>query len=77
MSNTVALSQSDYKELVTRLSRLEKTVSTLADRFEKEPPEGSDAWWDWSDKKALDEMKKGQYVEFNSAKDMVNFLNKQ
>ena len=77
MNNTIIISQSAYKELVTRLSRLEKMVLALVKKLEAEPQEGSDDWWEQSDKRALEEIKKGQFVEFDSAKDMVNFLNKQ
>jgi len=40
MTNIVILSQSPYKEIISRLSRLEKIVSSLAEKLEKEPPYG-------------------------------------
>lgn len=74
MSNTITLSQSAYKELLTRMNRLEKMVSSLLERFEQEPTYGSEAWWMWSDKKALEDIKKGSYRTFESVKDMKKYL---
>jgi len=70
MSNTVTLSQSAYKELLARMNRLEKMIATLLERFEQEPPYGSDAWWDWSIKKGKEAIKKGEYVEITTQKQL-------
>ncbi len=40
MASTVVLSQSAYKEIITRLSRLEKILYSLLEKLEKEPPYG-------------------------------------
>jgi hypothetical protein len=74
MANTVVLSQSAYKEIITRLSRLEKILSSLLEKLEKEPPYGSDEWWEWSDKKALKDIEEGNYKTFSSAKELKKYL---
>jgi len=68
MANTVTLTQSTYKELLNRLSRLEKMVISLLEKFDQEPPSGTDAWWEWAIKKGKEDIKKGQYVEITTKK---------
>lgn len=77
MTNTVTLTQSAYKELVNRLGRVERLLAKLVEDREKEPPYGSTAWWEWSDHKALEDIKTGRYKSFASAKDMVKYLDKR
>ncbi len=77
MSQTVTLKQSEYKKLIERISALEKAVQSLIKRLQKEPSYGSDAWWEWSDTKAIDDIKKGNYVAFDSAQEMVEYLERQ
>lgn len=73
MNQTMNISQSEFDELNQRVKRLEQIVKKLLEK-EVEPPYGSDEWWEWSDKKALEAIKKGEYKEFSSAKDMVTYL---
>lgn len=74
MTNTVTLTQPAYKELLDRLTRLEKMVITLLEKFEREPTYGSSDWWEWSDKQALKDIKAGDYKAFSSAKEMTKYL---
>ncbi|GIW64692.1 MAG: hypothetical protein KatS3mg092_0625 [Patescibacteria group bacterium] len=74
MANTITLTQSSYKELLNRLSRLEKMVATLLEKFEKEPTYGSDEWWYYSIKKGEEDIKKGNYKVFDSSKDLKKYL---
>lgn len=74
MSNSITLSQSAYKDLVSRVNRLEKMVSALLSRFEQEPPYGSDAWWNWSIKKGKEDIKKGRYTDVTTDKQRDAFF---
>ena len=74
MSNTVTLSQSAYKNLLARMNKLEKMIATLLERFEQEPLYGSEAWWDWSNKKGKQDIEKGDYYELRNKKDIDNFF---
>ena len=42
---------------------------------EVEPPYGSDEWWKWSEKKADENIKKGNVVKFDSVEDAIKWLN--
>ncbi|OGK10470.1 hypothetical protein A2767_01375 [Candidatus Roizmanbacteria bacterium RIFCSPHIGHO2_01_FULL_35_10] len=74
MNNTVTLSQSAYKELLVRISKLEKMLGTLLEKFEQEPPYGSDKWWDWSIKKGKEDIKKGDFYELRNKKEVADFF---
>lgn len=74
MSNTITLSQPAYKELLKRLSKLERMVATLLEKFEQEPPYGTDSWWQWSIKKGKEDIKKGRYTEITTDKQREIFF---
>lgn len=75
MANSITLSQPAYKELLNRLSKLEKMVASLLKKFEEEPPYGTEAWWDWAIKKGKEDIKKGQYTALKTHKDIDKFFN--
>ena len=78
MKQTISLPKSDYERLVNRVKALEKTVhdlvAKLKDTLDIEPPYGSDAWWEWSNKKGLEDIKKGDYYEMKNQKELKDFL---
>lgn len=74
MNQVTHVSQDQFETLLKRLSRLEKMMAMLLKK--EEPPKGTDEWWEWSDKKALEGIKRGEYKEFKSAKEMVTYLEK-
>jgi hypothetical protein len=74
MANTVTLTQPAYKELLDRLTRLEKIVVSLLEKFEKEPTYGSNEWWKYSIKKGEEDIKKGNYKLFDSGKSLSKYL---
>ena len=74
MAQTINLTQSEYQKLLQRIVSLEKKVQSLLNRLQKEPPYGSDEWWEWSNKKAIEDIKAGKYTAFKSAKEMVEHL---
>ncbi len=79
MAQQVTIPKTEYDKLTKRVTTLEQTVrsliNTLTNKLDIEPPYGSDAWWQWADKKGLDAIKKGDFAEFSSAKDLQSYLN--
>ena len=65
MNNTIALSQTQFGQLVTRLERIEKMLFSLV-----EPPKGTEAWWRWSDQKGLADIEAGSYVHIQNEKEL-------
>lgn len=76
MNQTITVSSKTIDEILARLDRLTREVKTIKTRlFEEEPPYGSDEWWEWSDKKALKEIRAGKGIKFNTAKEAIKWLN--
>ncbi len=77
-NNTVTIDAKTLERILSRLDGLAQEVKELKEKLiMKEPVLGSDEWWEWSDKEALKRIKKGEYEEFDSMKDMVSFLKKR
>ncbi len=49
-------------------------MDSLMDIFEKEPQEGTQAWWERSDKQAHEDIKKGDYYTLKNKKDIGDFF---
>lgn len=65
-----------FEEILSRLDQLTKEVHAIKVKlFESEPPYGSDAWWEWSDKKAIEDIKKGRVTTVRNKKELQQFLN--
>lgn len=78
MANGIVITKTEYDLLLQKVSRLEKTVSLLMarleDLFDKEPKYGTDKWWEWSDKKALQDIKAGRYTTIRNEEDLDAFF---
>ena len=77
MAHTITVNAKTLEHVVSQLDKLTKDMAAVKERLLlEEPPYGSDAWWEWSDKKALEDYKKGDYISFKSTKEMVEHLKK-
>lgn len=75
MSNTITVPTSFIDTVLKKLDHLEKTVARLASALEeKEPPYGSDAWWEWSNKKGLQEIREGKGLVLRDKKEIDAFF---
>lgn len=76
MNQTVTVPSKTIEEILARLNTLTNEIKAIkAKLFEKEPEYGSDEWWEWSERKADEDIKAGRLVQFDSAKDAVKWLN--
>lgn len=76
MAQTITVSEKVFEEIISRLDKLTREVQVIKARmFEKEPPYGSNEWWEWSDRKALEDIKAGRIVKFDSAEKAIKWLN--
>lgn len=76
MNQTITVSSKTIEEIFAHLNTLTKEVKEIkAKLFEEEPPYGSDAWWEWSERKADEDIKANRLVRFDSAKDAIKWLN--
>ena len=70
------VSAKTINEIFTRLDELTSAVKKISLRLlAEEPPYGSDEWWDKSDKKAMEEIKAGKGIKFNTVQDAIRWLN--
>ncbi len=78
MTQTITLTKTEYSQLLQRVSELEKTLTKLAASFgellRSEPPYGSDAWWQWSNRKSKEDFAKGDFYTITNKKDLNTFL---
>lgn len=73
---TINIPAETFEKLISRLDDLTREVKSIkAKLFDKEPPYGSKEWWEWSDKKAIEEIKAGKGVNFDSVEEAIKWLN--
>lgn len=76
MSQTVTIEESKLNQIIKTLNELKKEVARLSEKVDRgEPAYGSDAWWEWSDKKAMEDVKAGKVMKFKSAEEAIEWLN--
>lgn len=77
MNQAVTVSTKTVEEILIRLDTLTKEVKAIkAKLFKGRPSHGSDAWWEWSEKKADEDIKNGRLMKFNSTDEAIKWLNK-
>lgn len=75
MNQTTIVSPKTIEEIFARLDSLSRDVEILRKKlFEKEPAYGSDEWWEWSDKKAMKEIRAGKGTKITDEKQLSNFF---
>lgn len=76
MAQTMTVPVKTFEEVLSRLDTLARDVAAIKVRlFEQEPLYGSKEWWEWSDKKAIKDIKAGKGIKFNSAEEAIKWLN--
>ena len=75
MNQTVAVPTKTINEIFSRLDELANAVKKIAAKLsEKEPPYGSDEWWEWSNEEALKEIKAGKGIKIHNKKELNAFF---
>lgn len=75
MNQATTTTQETLKEIISRLDQLSREVKLIRDTLSQaEPPYGSEAWWKWSDRKALEDIKKGRYTAIKSQKELDDYF---
>ncbi len=76
MAHTITVPEKKFEEILSRLDRLTRDVRAIKARvYQQEPPYGTDEWWEWSDKKTIEEIKAGKGVKFDSSEEAIKWLN--
>lgn len=74
MTQVVTVDEKIIKNILATLQELKTEVVSLREKVEQEPPYGSKAWWEWSDKKAQEDIKAGRYTVVRNKKELHQFL---
>ncbi|MEK7558757.1 MAG: hypothetical protein AAB521_00455 [Patescibacteria group bacterium] len=75
MNQAITVSPKTIEEILARLDKLTREIKVIKTKlFEKEPHYGSDAWWEWSDEKALKEIKAGKGIKITNKKELDAFF---
>jgi len=76
MNQTITISSKTIDEILTRLDKLGRDIRAIKVKlFEREPLYGSDEWWEWSEKKADEDIDSGRLVKFESVQEAIKWLN--
>lgn len=75
MTQVISIDTSTAKNILDTLNELKKEVARLRKKFEEEPRHGSREWWEWSEKRADEDIKGGKVVKFDSVSNAVKWLN--
>ncbi len=72
----VAISQQKTLEVILeRLDKLAKELKFIKEKLkETEPPYGSNAWWQWAEKKADEDISAGRYTTYKDAEALIKDL---
>lgn len=75
MADVVTVRSDTLSQILVRLKALQKDVRSIGKKVEDlEPVYGSDAWWQWSDKGAVESIERGDYYELKNKKELDSFL---
>lgn len=75
MAQTITVSEKAFEEVISRLDKLTREVQAIKIRlFDKEPLYGSKEWWEWSDRKALESIRKGKGITIHNKKELDAFF---
>ncbi len=73
---TIIVPAKTFEKILSRLDELTREIKTIKSKLlEEEPLYGSDEWWEWSDRKALEEIKQGKGTVIRNKKELNQFLN--
>ncbi len=74
MTQTVSVDIKIAKDLVFAIRELKEEVVRLRKRVEAEPSYGSNQWWEWSNDKALQEVREKKGTVLHNKKELKEFF---
>lgn len=72
---TITVPAKTFENILLRLDQLGKAVEAINEKLEDAPTYGSDEWWEWSNRKAQEDIKKGRYTTIRNKKELKEFFN--
>ncbi len=72
---TITIPAKTFEKILSKLDFLVREIALLNEKLEGAPPYGSTEWWEWSNKKAQEEIKNGRYTSLHNKKELQQYLN--
>lgn len=57
---TITVPAKTFEKILSRLDQLSRAVEVINEKLEGAPHYGSDEWWEWSEKRADEDIKMGR-----------------
>lgn len=74
MAQAITVDTKTVNAILSLLKELRDEVIHLSEKLEGAPPYGSKEWWEWSDRKAMKDVKAGRYTEIRTKKELQEFF---
>jgi hypothetical protein len=79
MSDTVTLPRHEYNYLTSRITQLERVVKQAVEEHKLpeeslEPPYGTDAWWEWAERQADEDIRTGRVTSLHNEEEINIFF---
>lgn len=71
---TVTVPIKTFENILAKLDLLAEQMTTMNEKLQGSPSYGSDAWWEWSEKKACEDIRSGRYTTLQSKKELQEYL---
>lgn len=71
---TVTVPAKTFEKILARLDQLGRAVEAINEKLEDAPPYGSDEWWEWSNRLAQEDIKKGRYTSLHNKNELQEYL---
>lgn len=76
MVNTTTVKIDVLKDILATLQELKKEIASVKEVVRTAPPYGSEEWWEWSDAKAMEDVKNKEYTPVRNEQDLEDFFAK-
>ncbi len=72
---TITVPAKTFEKIVSKLDYLSQEIENIKTQLSsKEPPYGSSEWWEWSNTKALQEVRAGKGTVLHNKKELKEFF---
>lgn len=74
MVQTAQINPEKIEEILSTLKEVKRELKEVKETLDREPPYGSDAWWNWSDRRAMEDFAAGRYKTFRTNREFKAYL---
>lgn len=71
---TVTVDAKTFEKILSKLDHLSRAVEAINEKLEGALLYGSNEWWEWSNKKAQEDIRNGRYTALHNKKELQKYL---